>query len=212
MTRMLALEDFGSDLPEPDGLLRASGAVATEAAGFEAETLQAYENGYKNGWSDCAAAEAEERRNVAADLARNLGEARLAREGARSDVLAALGPFFEDIVGILLPQMTAAAVTPMILAELGALAERHTEAQLEILAAPETCIRLERLIEMQGIEVSLRPEPAFAEGQVSIRAADERRDIDMTGAVRRITEAIAGLGQQVGRTTVADPVQTRGVS
>lgn len=213
MTRQLALQDFAADAAADGDLEGAHPAQPSpQAAAAEADALEAYDSGYKNGWADCATAEAEERSSVAADLAQSLSEAKLTYEAARRDVLAALGPFFEDVTSILLPRLTAAAAAPTVLAELAALAELQTDAGIEILAAPSTCASLERLIEAEELEVTLKPETALAEGQVSIRAGAERRDLDMDGAAARITEAIAGFCRQSSETTVPETTLSKGAA
>lgn len=161
------------------------------------DALESYDAGYKCGWSDCADAEAAERVSVGADLAKNLSEATLTYADAKRDVIAALGPFFEDVVTTLLPEMAAAALTPTVIAEVTALAEGQTLAKFEVHAAPSACAALERLAETEHLEgVTVRPEPAFAEGQVSIRAGSERRDLDMAAAAARIAEAIKAFNSQ----------------
>lgn len=204
MTRVLSLEDFSRTAT----FARLDDAPLapwpSEPAPSEADTLEAFDNGYKNGWSDCARAEAEERQGISADLAKNLSEAALTYEAARRDILAALGPFFEDIVSTLLPSMAAAAVAPCVLEELTALSDGHLQARIEVHAAPSTCPALERLAETEGIEgMILHPEPAFAEGQVSLRLGAERRDIDMAAAAARIADAIAAFQSQTAQSVPA---------
>ncbi|WP_224816444.1 hypothetical protein [Hasllibacter sp. MH4015] len=195
MTRSLTLPDFG-EAPTDPGFGPAPAAMSqAQEGGQDVDQLDAYDNGYKSGWADCAAAEAEERKSVSADLGRNLKDAELTFDAARRDVLAALGPLFEDIASTVLPELAAAAIAPTVLAELTALAENQAEARIEIVAAPGDCASLQRLVEDQGFEVRVRPEPAFAEGQVTLQAGATRRDLDVTGAARRIAEAIVTLNR-----------------
>ena len=206
MTRSLVLQDFAADgahVPDRTG----PSPLQTEPA-EEADALESYDSGYKNGWADCAAAEAEERSAVGANLAKNLSEAELTYEAARRDVIAALGPFFEDVASTLLPKMAAAALAPTVLAELGALAEGHTEQGIEVLAAPASCASLERLADIESLSgLTVRPEPAFAEGQVSIRIGAERRDLDMTSAAARIADAIEAFSTMHPEADAQTPTQ-----
>lgn len=196
MPRSLILQDFSSSLPDRGTPGSAQLTVGAEPAN-EADALESYDAGYKSGWADCAAAEAEERHSVGAALAKNLSEAELTYDAARRDVLAALGPFFEDVAATLLPKLAAAALAPTVLAELGALAEAQTGAKIEVFAAPSACASLERLGEFQHLgNLTVRPEPAFADDQVSIRAGAEQRDLDMSGAADRIAEAISAFSRQ----------------
>lgn len=194
MTRSLILQDFATAAPEPSFSFGSALSESEMSPIEEADALESYDAGYKSGWADCASAEAEERSAVGADLAKNLTDAQLTYEAARRDVLAALGPFFEDVAATLLPKMAAAAVAPTVLAELGALAEGQTISKIEIHAAPSACASLEKLGETEHLAgLIVRPEPAFAEGQVSIRVGSEQRDLDMAGAADRIAAAIVGF-------------------
>ncbi|ABD57096.1 hypothetical protein [Jannaschia sp. CCS1] len=194
MTRSLILQDFAVTQSDYDFGAASAEPLADVQSTDEAAALEAYDTGYKCGWADCATAEAEERSAVSADLAKNLSTAELTYETARRDVIAALGPFFEDVAATLLPQMAAAALAPTVLTELGALAEAHTKQDIELLAAPNTCVALEKLAEAENLSgLTVRPEPAFSDGQVSIRAGAEQRDLDMASAAARIADAIAAF-------------------
>lgn len=197
MTRSLILQDFTVATPDTNLAIEPPTLETSLFAEESVDALESYDSGYKSGWADCAKAELEERSAVGVALAKNLGEAKLTHEAARRDLLTALGPFFEDIVSTLLPSMAAEAIAPTVLAELGALAEGQTLSKIEIHAAPSACAALERLGETEDLlGLTVRPEPAFADGQVSIRAGSEQRDLDMAGAVARIAEAIAGFSAQ----------------
>lgn len=198
MARNLILQDFASCRSEGGLNTPLASYAPTPQAADETDALESYDAGYKSGWADCAAAEAEERSAVGAALAKNLSDASMTYEAARRDVLAALGPFFDDVASTLLPQMAAAALLPTVLAELGALAEAQTLAQIEIHAAPSACASLERLGETHQISgLKVHPEPAFSEGQVSIHAGPEQRDLDMASAAARIAAAISDFSASV---------------
>ncbi|MEJ6393016.1 hypothetical protein V8J82_07115 [Gymnodinialimonas sp. 2305UL16-5] len=196
MTRTLSLPDFAQAGQNMTALTQ---PVQTPHSGAtEEDTLAAFDRGYKSGWDDCAVAEEQERGAVGADLARTVADATLTYEAARRDVLIALGPLFEQIVSTLLPSMAAEAVAPAVIAEMTALAEGQTDSQVEVRAAPSICAKLQRIIEKQAMaDLVIRPEPAFAEGQVSLRLGQERRDIDMADTVDRISQAISLFHDQL---------------
>jgi len=183
MIRAVALEDFSA--PGPGAPPEAPRPGDPDAA------LAAFEEGYRSGWDDCAAAEAESHRRIGADLAASLQAVARTYAEARTDVLTALGPLFEEMAAQLLPALAAEAVAPAVIAELRAAASGASAARPVLVAAPAALPALERLIaEEDGLDVELRPEPAYDEGQVSIRFGPERRDIDLTDAARRMAEAI----------------------
>lgn len=195
MTRALPLEEFTAPLegaaPDP---------APSPAPMPEDATLAAYEEGYRCGWDDCARAEAEANRKIGADLAANLAAIALNHAEARQDVLAALGPLFEEIAAQLLPRLAAEAVAPAVIAELRQIAQDSSDLRPLLVAAPAALPALERLLATCGdLDIDLAAEPAFAEGQVSIRHAGQRRDIDLTGAAERMAEAIRSfLAQETG--------------
>lgn len=189
MAHSLKLEDFGAPGPAPGGNGETGGHPLP--ADLETLRLDAYEAGYRSGWDDCAAAESEAQRRIGADLARNLSDMRFSYHEARADVLASLEPLFGGILERLLPAIVAEGIVPAVAAELSAAAERAAELSCEILAAPAVCPALEKLLEAQGAtDLRLVPEPAFAEGQVSLRFASETRDIDLGAAAEQISRAM----------------------
>lgn len=191
MIRALHLEDFATTTPAatPPSHTPAPQDAATPEPADDA--MAAFDEGYRNGWEDCAKAEAESNHRIGADLAANLQDLSLSYAEARADVLAALGPLFEDMAAQLLPVLAAEAVAPAVIAELRAAAEAASDGRAVLFASPGAMPALARLIEMQeGLDIELRAEPAFAEGQVSLRFGTERRDIDLSDAAQRMAEAI----------------------
>jgi flagellar assembly protein FliH len=160
-------------------------------SGLEGGNLDAFEQGYRSGWDDCTANEVEERRRVGADLAKAMAEVSMTLDAARDEIMAALQPLFEQIASQLLPAIVAEAVTPVVVEELRRIAEERCSAEVELLASPETCPIIEKLIDTTPeLSVSVVPEPALAEGQVSLRFGGQSRDIDLSQAAAQMAEAI----------------------
>jgi hypothetical protein len=202
MTRTLSLEDFSALGPPPVSAGQAAPPIEPEAA------LAAFDEGYRNGWDDCARAEAEAHRKIGADLAAGLQDITLTYAEARQDVLACLGPLFEDMAAQLLPRLAAEAVAPAVVAELRAIAATAASGRAVLFAAPAALATLDRLIAgMGGLDLELRAEPAFAEGQVSIRFGSERRDIDLTDAATRMAEAIRSFVAQEADIPAPAPIR-----
>ena len=195
MMRALTLQDFGHS--DGDGL-PSMHAAQTGPTAQDEDRLAAFDAGYKGGWDDCIAAEAEGRAHIGADLARALTEITLTHADARRDVLRSLTPLFDQIIHSLLPTAAAAAVGPVLNAELAVIAERATTAAVELLAAPAACAALEHMASAHpGMTLTVRPEPAFAEGQISIRFAGDEREIDLGQAIARMAEAIRSFTDEM---------------
>jgi flagellar assembly protein FliH len=203
MTRALILEDFGDDPGLGPSALNGPHGPGAAQAKTDEDRLAIYEAGYQSGWDDCASAEAESQRRIGADLAANLQDLSLTYAEARRDVLASLGPLFEQMAAQLLPVLAAEAVAPAVIADLLDAASHASDTDIILLAAPAAVPALERLVEAQdGLAITVKPETVFADGQVSIRFGDERRDIDLTDAAERMAAAIRSFAEQAG----ADPV------
>jgi hypothetical protein len=207
MIRALTLEDFTRLTTTPPEAVPAPQETPTGPDAGD-ETMAAFDEGYRSGWEDCAKAEAESQRRIGADLAANLKELSLSFAQARADVLTALGPLFEDMAAQLLPRLAAEAIAPAVIAELRAAADSATQAKAVLFAAPAALPALVQLVEMQdGLEIELRAEPAYAEGQVSLRFGSERRDVDLSDAARRMAEAIRAFAAQEHGATQPPPIQ-----
>jgi len=185
MSRPLNLDEFGSG---PGGA-----PAPTRAPGEDSDDvrLDVYETGYKCGWDDASAARDAEEGRLAADLSRSIQEMRFTYEEARAEVLGGLAPLLDGIVGRLLPAIAAEAVAPLVAEELDTAIGNLGHGRCEILAAPSSCPALERLADRHvEAEIVVRPEPAYAEGHVTLRFADEQREIDLDAAAARIGAAI----------------------
>lgn len=188
MIRPLFLEDFTDPIAGEPRIQTQPVTLDTDAS------LAAYENGYRNGWDDCARAAADEQRQIGTDLAASLNDLTQSHANARRDVLASLGPLFDDIATQLLPRLAAEAVAPVLIAELRSVAQAASDARIIMMAAPAAVPALERLItDYIALPIDLRAEPAFADGQISIRFGTEQRDINLSEAASQMAEAIRGF-------------------
>jgi flagellar assembly protein FliH len=205
MTRALILEDFAQPeigpSPGPDQYFAVPDAPPPEGFQPEAETvgLDAFDQGYRSGWDDCIANETEERRRIGADLGAALSEIALTAETVRRELLASIAPVLDGIAAQLLPRMAAEAVAPILVEEIRTIVSAQGPVALEVLASPQKCTSIEALIQASTeLAVTVVPEPAYAEGQVSIRFADQRRDIDLSDAAARMAELIRAFAAGMG--------------
>jgi flagellar assembly protein FliH len=198
MIRALRLDDFSV---EPDAGLPLAATAPPEPvapapdplpeADLHGESLDAFEQGYRSGWDDCIANETEERRRVAADLAKALKEISATAEQIRAELLRDLSPLFEQIVAQLLPALEAEALAPVLREELVRIAASRMATDLRIVAAPASRPVIEHLLsEVELPDTEIVTEPAYAEGQVSLRFAGQRRDVDLSEAVRQMSETM----------------------
>jgi len=208
MTRALSLPDFDEVGGTAQPVAPTQEPTTPEGAASEEDRLAVFEQGYRSGWDDCLAAETEERGRIAADLATNLRDLSASYESVRADVLSALGPLFDAVLSRLLPELVAEAVAPVVRDELLRIAQEASAASVDLVAAPVAVPRLENLVaQIPDLRIRLRPEPAYAEGQVSVRFGTERRDVDLSGAAQQMAEAIRDFTDGLTRhAPVAEPL------
>ncbi|WP_227286223.1 flagellar biosynthesis protein [Boseongicola sp. H5] len=183
--RRLDLEEFGQP-PAPESV-----APASVHHDLEAIKLDAFESGYRDGWDDCLSAEQQGRAQIGADLSRNLKDLSFTYLEARNDVLKGLQALLDGIIERLVPEVAAAAMVPMVRAELASILGTLPDETCEILASPAACPALEALVaEHAEAEIRIVPEPAYFEGHVTLRFGAELREIDLGAATERIAQAI----------------------
>lgn len=175
-----------------------TGEGAAVAAGPAAENderrIEAYEQGYRAGWDDAAAAQAEDQRRIRMDLARNLQAMAFTFQEARSHVLMALGPLMQEIVGQLLPETAREALAPTILETLMPLAEELADAPVSIMLNPADRGAVELLLEQAtGLPITIAEEPTLAEGQAFLRMSGAEVQVDLHRATAEIAAAVRGF-------------------
>lgn len=187
--RALKLEVFGN-VPSSGGAMPAVGGDHEELR------LSAFEAGYKSGWDDATAEREKSDQLIAADLERNLQDISFSYAEARAEVLSGFGGLIASILSSFLPAVAAEAVVPLVDAELKALLRDFGDQKCELQASPRTAAQLEWLIS-RHLEADLHivPEPAFADGRVSLRFGGEEREVDMSGMVDTMTAAIRDFTQ-----------------
>ncbi len=183
-TRILTLEDFGSRSLSSSGSNVASGDA-------EAIRLAGYELGYKTGWDDAVAEQEKSDRRIAVDLERNLGDLSFSYQEARAEVISGLAGLFGSILTGFLPALSAEAVLPIVMAELDKIIFDIGEGECQLITSEETAKRLEWLKETYlELELSIRAEPAYPDGRVTLTYANEAREIDLSELVEKTTTAI----------------------
>jgi flagellar assembly protein FliH len=165
--------------------------VVLDQGALEETRLAAYDQGYAAGWEDAVAAQADEQVNLRADLARNLQALSFTYQEARAHLLGSLGPFVQDMVARLLPEVAREALAPVVLETLMPLADQACEAPVTIVVAPAARPPVEALLaEATGLPVTLVEEPTLGEGQAYLRLETAEVVVDLDRAVAEITAAV----------------------
>jgi flagellar assembly protein FliH len=168
--------------------------VTTEIAAIEEAKLAAYEQGYKAGWDDAAAAQSEDQTRIRADLARNLQQLSFTYQEARAHVLKSLEPLLTEIVGRLLPETARETLAPLVLERTMPLAEDLGDQPMTLVLNPAVRAAVEGLIEQAtGLPLVVQEEPTLSEGQVYLRLGEVEAKVDLTRVTAEITAAVRGF-------------------
>ncbi len=156
--------------------------------------LEAYEQGYRAGWEDAAAAHAEDQRRIRVDLARSLQALGFTYQEARAHVLKSLAPLMQDMVGKLLPEMAREALAPTVLETLMPLAEQLADEPVTLVVNTNDRKAIEELLEQAtGLPVTILEEPSLGEGQAFLRLGLQEVHVDLARATSEIAAAVRGF-------------------
>lgn len=184
----LVLESFDTELRAAMRGTDAGPALSEEAR------LAAFEAGYKAGWDDAAAAEADDQTRIRADLARNLQALSFTYHEARGAVLKSLAPLLQEIVARVLPALARDTLAETVAERLRPLADAAAEAPIEIRCSPANRDTLAAVIDGRSdLPVRLSPEPTLGDGQVYLTFATHEEEIDLDGAIAAIAAAVSAF-------------------
>ena len=188
MAARLKLEVFDQQAVPAEAA--AAGAVSAEAV--EDVRLAAYEKGYSAGWEDAVAAQSDDQLRIRDDLARNLGDLSFTYFEARAHLLGGLEPLLMGMVDRVLPEIARATLGAAVVAEIQAEAGRLASAPVEIEVSPANRAAVEAALGAEpALPVTLREQPALADGQVHFRFGAEERALDLEALVGAIRALVA---------------------
>lgn len=165
--------------------------VVTDINALDEARLASYEQGYAAGWEDCAAAQSQEKSQMAADLAHNLQSLNFTYHEARAHVLKALEPLLVDLITHILPDVAKAALAPTVLSAIMPLAEKMADAPIKLLHNPGAHDAIEPMLQkITGPPLTLVEEPTLGEGQVFLQLGDSEVRVDLDGAIAEIKAAV----------------------
>lgn len=193
----VTLEDFDV---EPPG---AAPEVTPEPAAppDPPEVSAGYEDGYQAGWDDAVRAQAEDQARIGAEFARNLQEMSFTFHEARAHVIQSMEPLIDELVGTIFPALAADSLVLTIREELRPLIAESADAPVDLMVGPGGRAVLESQVAQLGnAAIRLVEEPTLVEGQAYLRIGKTERQIDLSGALERIRNAVDALYELNKRT------------
>lgn len=192
---LFPLEEFDStSSTETVRSVPAPVAPQISEADLEAARLSGYEAGYQAGWDDATNSGDDERERIGAEFARNLQDLGFTFHEARSHVMQSLEPLLVSMVNKVLPTLISSTIGQAIVEEILPLAADAADCPIEVVTYPDGRATLENFLSRNiTVPLSIVEEATLAEGQVYIRMGSTEKQIDLSGAVHRIGEAISGL-------------------
>ena len=194
---VLRLEVFESEVPVGAGQAE---TLVLDTGALEDAKLASFESGYSAGWEDAAAAQADDRTRVSADLARSLQSLTFTYHEARNHVLKAVEPLLRHVVGHLLPVLAKDTLAAKVLEVLMPLVDDLVAAPITLMLNPAARRAIEDLVaKTSGLPLILIEEPTLGEGQVYLKLGDVEREVNLDRAVLEISAAVRGFFELPGK-------------
>ena len=174
--------------------------LVLDTGALEDAKLASFESGYSAGWEDAAAAQADDRTRVSADLARSLQSLTFTYHEARNHVLKAVEPLLRHVVGHLLPVLAKDTLAAKVLEVLLPLADNLVAAPITLMLNPAARSAIEDILaKTSGLPLILVEEPTLGEGQVYLKLGDVEREVNLDRAVLEISAAVRGFFELPGK-------------
>lgn len=184
------LEEFSTRIVSDDPKL-------TSSTSLEEHRLEAFEQGYKAGWDDAAAAQSDDQARVTADFARNLQDLSFTYHQARGQILNSLEPLLKEMVSKVLPKLAYENLPQTIVDEVLSVAQTQTEAGVQIVISPSNRPALEKLLDSQdSLGITILEEPSMADGLAYLRFSETEKQIDLDSILINFTQSVEGYFEQ----------------
>lgn len=190
---VLKLEDFGSPL-----------ALATEAADLpeqgmspdqvEAERLVAFDRGYSAGWEDANKSVLDDAARMKSDFANTLRDMGFTFHEARAHVMRGLVPLLKAVVETVLPKAVHDTLGARLEEEIRELAEEVADTPILLRAAPGEAEQMRDCIaDVASLPIDLAEDESVPPGQLFLILGRSELNIDLGGAISRLTRALDAL-------------------
>ncbi len=157
---------------------------------LEEQRLAAFEQGYSAGWEDAVQAQAQDKGEVSADLAKALGDMSFTYQEALARMTMSLKPMFHSLVEVVLPETLGRGFATRLTEQLTEMARDHIGQPMQIFV-PVGCVA--EVDEMVPAELSpstqVVEDPSLEAGQARLQVGVHRREVDCTDLLAAISGA-----------------------
>lgn len=190
MTIAHLLEDFGMVTPvNPEPSF--SEEIVEEAK------LASFEKGYGAGWDDAVEAKDNETSRISATLASSLEDLNFTYHEAQAQLIESLDPMFKVLTSVVLPDTMAAAFGHHIVDHLNDMAKHQTNGPMELVVSAGEAAGLRAILgENFPVDVYVREDASFSEGQAQLRVGNIERELNSGALIESISESIEAFSSQ----------------
>lgn len=191
---LLRLEAFEADPGQP-----AEPVAVPPGTEVEEHRLEAYENGYQNGWDDALNAQASEQMTLRADLARNLQALNFTYQEARAHVVRSVTPLLQQVLDVILPDLAQKTLAHAIMETLAPMLEQAADAPVVVVLNPADRPALDEFLRQgPALPIEIQEEPGLSESQAFLRIGENEMKIDPGRAAKRIAQLVSDFLTSAG--------------
>lgn len=198
---MTDLRNFLEDFSLRPAETQPAGEAPDEAA-LEAAKLESFETGYRAGWDDAIKAQSDESGRISSDFAQNLQDLSFTYNEAYRQALDGVTPLLDEMLQALLPHVLQETLGLHLREQLVAMAQEIAHREVLIAVAPGTAPQVAPLLEQEfGFPLRLEEDATLAEGQADLRFGDTEKQIDLSGLLQEVSQAVEGFTHENRRNT-----------
>ncbi|NDR58376.1 hypothetical protein [Aliiruegeria sabulilitoris] len=158
----------------------------------EDERLQAFDQGYKDGWDDAARAHAEEQGTISDELAANLQAMSFTYHEARGAVLNEMEEILKGVVERVLPRSLVHSLGQTLIDRIRDVSSEASNVEVQVCVNPDNAERIRELFqEMVTPPLNVMEESTLGDGQAYLRFNESEQKIDLEAVLQELSDAVS---------------------
>lgn len=190
----LKLEDFGSPFVPQKAANADEPEPGMSMDDVEVERLAAFDKGYSAGWEDANKAAQDDATRMKSDFANTLRDMGFTFHEARAHVMRGLMPLLKAVTETVLPKAVQNTLGARLEEEIRDLADDASDVPILLRAAPGEAEPMRGCVaEIPGLPIDLAEDESVPSGQLFLILGRSEVNIDLSGPLSRLTEALEAL-------------------